>query len=271
MAESGRWRVAPGARISLARIDPGSSDGAPGPKKHTRSISEELRAELDDLQGRLYAEGARALLVVLQALDAGGKDGTIRSVFAGVNPQGVRVMAFKPPTPVEQDLDFLWRVHPHVPRAGEIAIFNRSHYEDVLVPRVHRLVPKAVWTRRYDHINAFEALLHDAGTRVVKVFLHVSREEQRQRLQERIEVPRKRWKFDPGDLAERERWTDYQHAYRDILQRTSTADAPWYVIPADHKWYRDWAVLRVLTETLREMNPQYPPPPEEVAGIVVPS
>jgi PPK2 family polyphosphate:nucleotide phosphotransferase len=269
MPESGRWRIEPGSRVSLARIDPGDISGAPGPKGHTRVVCEELRAELDELQGRLYAEAGQSLLVVLQAMDAGGKDGTIRSVFGGVNPQGVKVMSFKAPTEEERRHDFLWRVHPHVPRAGDIAIFNRSHYEDVLVARVHKTVTKAVWTRRYDHINAFEDVLADAGTRIVKLFLHISPEEQRQRLQERIDIPRKRWKFAPSDLEERGRWTEYQHAYRDALQHTSTARAPWYVIPADRKWFRDWAVLRVLTETLREMNPQYPPPTVVADGTVV--
>lgn len=269
MIEAGRWRIEPGARVSLARIDPGSTDGAPGPKNHTKAVSEELRAELDDLQGRLYAEGGRSLMVVLQAMDAGGKDGTIRSVFAGVNPQGVKVTSFKAPTDEEKRHDFLWRVHPHVPRAGDIAIFNRSHYEDVLIARVHGQVRKAEWTRRYAHINAFEQLLADAGTRIVKLFLHISPDEQRERLQERIDIPRKRWKFQPGDLEERRHWDDYQHAYRDAIAATTMPHAPWYVVPADHKWYRDWAVLRILTETLREMNPQYPPPAEDAEGTVV--
>jgi PPK2 family polyphosphate:nucleotide phosphotransferase len=264
-----RWRIEPGSRVSLARIAPDSTDGAPGGKKKTRAASEDLRLELDDLQGRLYAESGQSLLLVLQAMDAGGKDGTIRSVFAGVNPQGVKVTSFKVPTEEERGHDFLWRIHPHVPRHGEIAIFNRSHYEDVLVVRVHNFVPKAVWSKRFDHINAFEANLADARTRIVKLFLHISKDEQRRRLQERIDVPEKRWKFNPGDLEERALWDDYQAAYRDAIAKTSTRAAPWYVIPADHNWYRDWAVLSVLVETLKEMHPRYPPPAEDVEGAIV--
>ncbi len=264
-----RWRVKPGSRLSLARVDPGATDGAPGAKKKTREASAALRDELAELQGRLYAESGQSLLVVLQAMDAGGKDGTIRSVFAGVNPQGVKVTSFKAPTDEERAHDFLWRIHPHVPQLGDIVIFNRSHYEDVLIVRVHGLVPKTVWSARYEHITAFEANLADARTRIVKLFLHISREEQRKRLQERIDLPEKRWKFNAGDLAERKRWDDYQAAYRDAIAKTSTPSAPWYVIPGDSNWYRDWAVLTVLVETLRQMNPQYPPPPEDVAGLVV--
>jgi PPK2 family polyphosphate:nucleotide phosphotransferase len=265
-----RWRVKPGSRVSLARIAPDATAGAPGGKKQTKEAAAALREELDELQARLYAEHGQALLIVLQAMDAGGKDGTIRSVFAGINPQGVRVTSFKVPTEAERDHDFLWRIHPHVPGRGEIAIFNRSHYEDVLVVRVHELVPKTVWSRRYAHISAFEANLTDGGTRIVKLFLHISKDEQRARLQERLDIPEKRWKFNPGDLEERKRWEDYQRAYRDAIAKTSSGRAPWYVIPADRNWYRDWAVLTVLVETLREMNPRYPPPPEDVAGIVIP-
>jgi PPK2 family polyphosphate:nucleotide phosphotransferase len=257
--------------VSLARIDPDSTAGAPGKKKQTLAVCEELRVELRELQERLYAESGQSLLVVLQAMDAGGKDGTVRAVFEGVNPQGVKVTSFKVPTDEERAHDFLWRVHPHAPRHGDIAIFNRSHYEDVLVVRVHGFAPKAVWSARYDHINAFEANLAAAGTRVVKLFLHISRDEQRERLQERIDIPEKRWKFNPGDLEERKHWDDYQAAYRDALARTSTAVAPWYVVPANRNWYRNWAVLSILVETLREMNPQYPPPAEGVEGTVIPA
>ncbi len=265
-----RWRVKPGSRLSLARIATDSTDGAPGDKKKTKEASAALREELDALQGRLYAEHGQALLIVLQAMDAGGKDGTIRSVFAGVNPQGVKVTSFKVPTEEERAHDFLWRIHPHAPRLGDIGIFNRSHYEDVLVVRVHELVPKAVWSQRYAHINAFEADLAAARTRIVKLFLHISKDEQRARLQERIDLPEKRWKFNPGDLEERKLWDDYQRAYKDALTKTSTDHAPWYVIPADRNWYRDWAVLNVLVGTLREMNPRYPPPPEDVEGTLIP-
>jgi PPK2 family polyphosphate:nucleotide phosphotransferase len=265
-----RWRIKPGSRFSLARIATDATDGAPGGKKQTKAKCDELRSELDELQARLYAEHGQSLLIVLQAMDAGGKDGTIRAVFDGVNPQGVQVTSFKVPTDAERDHDFLWRVHPHAPGRGEIAIFNRSHYEDVLVVRVHELVPKAVWSARFAHINAFEADLADAGTRIVKFFLHISKDEQRARLQDRLDNPAKRWKFNAGDLEERKRWDDYQRAYRDTIAKTSSEHAPWYVIPADRNWYRDWAVLTVLVATLREMNPRYPPPAEDIEGTVIP-
>jgi len=269
MPPSERWRVKPGSRVSLARIDPDGRPGAPGDKRATIAASMTLRAELRTLQERLYAEHGQSLLVVLQAMDAGGKDGTIRAVFEGVNPQGVQVASFKAPTHEEIDHDFLWRIHAQAPRRGEVVIFNRSHYEDVLIVRVHGLVAKSVWSGRYAHINAFEANLAAAGTRIVKLFLHVSRDEQRIRLQERIDTPAKRWKFNPADLEERGRWDDYQAAYRDALTKTSTDVAPWHIVPANRNWYRNWAVLTILVEALREMNPQYPPAFEDVEGIVV--
>jgi PPK2 family polyphosphate:nucleotide phosphotransferase len=262
-----RWRIAPGDDLDLARVDTRTQDGAPGDKDETKEACVALRERLDTLQAALYAEGKHSLLVVLQAMDAGGKDGTIRSVFAGVNPQGVRVASFKAPTANELAHDFLWRVHAQAPARGEITIFNRSHYEDVLVARVHELVPKAVWEGRYDHIRAFEALLHDAGTSIVKLMLHISPDEQRERLQERVDDPAKRWKFNLGDLEERKRWADYQQAFQDAITHTSTGDAPWHVIPADRNWYRDWAVLSILVDALERLDPQYPPAPEGVAGL----
>ena len=219
-----------------------------------------LQLRLADLQDRLWAESRRSLLVVLQAMDAGGKDGTIKHVFRGVNPQGCRVQSFKEPTHLELAHDFLWRVHRAAPRAGEIGIFNRSHYEDVLITRVHGLVPEKVWRERYDLINSFEELLGHGGTTIVKLFLHISKGEQRKRFDSRLHEPRKRWKFQPSDLTERERWAAYQEAYADALTATSTASAPWYVIPADRKWYRNWAVSRVLIDTLEHMDPHYPEP-----------
>lgn len=216
---------------------------------------------LASYQGRLWAEARRSLLVVLQAMDAGGKDGTVKHVFRGVNPQGTRVTSFKVPTPAEQAHDFLWRVHAAVPAAGEIGIFNRSHYEDVLVSRVHHLVAEKVWRARYGQIKKFEALLTSNGTNVVKIFLHISKEEQRRRLQARIDDPEKRWKIAQADIDERSYWDDYQIAYEDAITHTSTRDAPWYVIPADHKWYRNWAVSQILIEALTKMDPQFPEPP----------
>jgi PPK2 family polyphosphate:nucleotide phosphotransferase len=264
-----RWRIRPRQRLDLAKVDTGSRAGAPGGKDATNKASEKLREELIDLQARLWGESRQSLLIVLQAMDAGGKDGTIRSVFSGVNPQGVRVAGFKVPTDEELAHDFLWRVHARTPRHGEVAIFNRSHYEDVLVVRVHELVPKPVWKARYAEIVAFEDTLTQAHTRVVKLFLHISKEEQAQRLQERLDDPAKRFKFRKADLDERKLWDDYQAAYRDAIVKTTTPDAPWYVIPADRNWYRDWAVLTVLVETLRDMDPQYPDPEVALAGVVI--
>jgi PPK2 family polyphosphate:nucleotide phosphotransferase len=257
---SDRWRVNPGRHLDLATLDPESTEGAPGGHADTDAALPALHEELADLQDRLWAEARRSLLVVLQAMDAGGKDGTVSHVFRGVNPQGTRVVAFKQPTNIELAHDFLWRVHQVTPRAGEIAVFNRSHYEDVLVTRVHRLITEATCKARYGLINSFESLLVDADTTIVKLFLHISKEEQRQRLDARLDDPTKRWKFQPADLVEREHWDEYQVAYEDAISKTTTDHAPWYVIPANHKWYRNWAVSCILIDTLRGMDPQYPEP-----------
>jgi PPK2 family polyphosphate:nucleotide phosphotransferase len=264
-----RFAVEPGVPFTLDGRDPADKSGAPGDKKATRKAVGELLEEIAALQECLYAESRQALLIVLQAMDAGGKDGTVKHVFSGTNPQGVRVTSFKQPTELELAHDFLWRVHAAVPPHGYIGIFNRSHYEDVLVARVHELVDESVWRRRYRHINHFEALLADSGVRVVKLFLHISREEQAERLRKRLEDPTKRWKFNPADLAERERWGDYMAAYEEAIARTSTEHAPWYVIPADRKWYRDWAVSRIVLETLEDMDPQFPEPAEDLDRITV--
>jgi PPK2 family polyphosphate:nucleotide phosphotransferase len=269
MSDRDRFVVAPGEPFSLAGRDPRATPGAPGGKKETTATLDDLGDRLAGLQERLYAESSQSLLVVLQAMDAGGKDGTVKHVFAGANPQGVRVTSFKQPTPEELAHDFLWRIHAATPHHGYIGIFNRSHYEDVLIARVHELVEESVWRGRYRHINHFEALLRDAGTRVVKLFLHISREEQAERLQARLDDPEKRWKFQRGDLAERERWDDYMAAYEEAIARTSTEHAPWYVVPADRKWFRNWAVSRIVIETLEDMDPRYPEPAEDLDGIAV--
>ena len=250
----------PDRALSLDAFDPGSIEGAPGNRADTEAVLPALQERLADLQDRLWAEARRSLLVVLQALDAGGKDGTIKHVFRGVNPQGCRVQSFKEPTHLELAHDFLWRVHRAVPRAGEIGIFNRSHYEDVLITRVHGTITAAECRERYELINSFEALLAHGGTTVIKLFLHISKAEQRKRFDSRLHEPAKRWKFQPSDLAERERWDDYQAAYTEALAATSTATAPWYVIPANHKWFRNWAVSRVLIDTLERIDPHYPEP-----------
>lgn len=254
------WRVAAREKPDLAGIDPGDRPGAPQKRSHLEDRSEALVEKLSELQARLWAERKRSLLLVLQALDAGGKDGTVRKVFTGVNPQGVSVTSFKAPTTEELEHDFLWRIHHHTPRAGEIAVFNRSQYEDVLVARVENLVPEPVWRSRYEAIRGFEQSLSDAGTSVVKVFLHISRDEQAKRFRARLEDPTKRWKFSTGDLAVRERWDDYQVAYTDALGETSTETAPWYVVPADDKKYRNWAVLEILVATLEELDLRFPDP-----------
>lgn len=228
-----------------------------------------LRDELVDWQVRLYAEGKRKLLIVLQALDGGGKDGTIRRVFQGVNPQGVQVTSFKVPTAAELAHDFLWRVHQRVPGSGMIGVFNRSHYEDVLVVRVHQIVPENVWRPRYEQINQFEKLLADTGTTILKFYLHISKEEQRKRFQERLDDPHKHWKFSVDDLKKRVYWDDYMGAYSEMLGHCTTPYAPWYVIPADQNWYRNLAIARVLVSALRQMNPQFPAPKDDLTGVVV--
>ena len=257
------------SKTSLKKLPAGATPGFKGEESSAREATEELRLELIDLQRRLYAEDRHRVLVVLQAMDTGGKDGVLRRVFSGVNPLGVRVARFEKPTPAELARDYLWRVHPHVPRNGEIAIFNRSHYEDVLVVRTNNLVPRAVWKKRYEHIRAFEKMLADEGTTILKFYLHIDKAEQGQRLQQRLDDPSKHWKFDLHDLEQRKLWDDYMAAYRDAIVETHAKWAPWYVIPANNKWYRDWAVMRVLVDTLKALDPQYPPPRADLAGVTV--
>lgn len=264
-----RWRVRPGTSVDLADIETRSTEGAPGDKDETKSALDEHVDDLGAWQHRLWAEGRRSVLVVLQAMDAGGKDGTIRKVFTGVNPQGVRVVSFKAPTEDELRRDFLWRIHRHTPMHGEIGIFNRSHYEDVLIVRVNELVAESVWRPRFEAIRNFEQQLTDAGTTIVKLFLHISPDEQAERLQARLDDPTKRWKFSAADLDVRARWDDYQEAYAEALAETSTEAAPWYVIPADRKWYRNWAVLQILLATMEDLDPQFPPEEPGLDGIVV--
>jgi PPK2 family polyphosphate:nucleotide phosphotransferase len=223
-----------------------------------------------DLQERLYAGRTRSLLIVLQGRDASGKDGTIKRVMGGFNPLGTRVVAFKAPHELERAHDFLWRVHANVPPAGHVTIFNRSHYEDVLVPGVRGDLGKSALARRHEHIRNFEALLVDAGTMVLKFFLHIGRDEQRERLQERLDDPDKRWKFDPADLQAREQWDRYTKIYRGIFEATATPDAPWFVIPADRKWYRNYLVARVVVQSLESMDLQYPPTPPGFEHLRIP-
>jgi PPK2 family polyphosphate:nucleotide phosphotransferase len=266
---SAQFRIAPGKKLRLAAIDPRDTSGFDGDKEAGRARLAVLNARLEELQELLYASGKHRLLVVLQAMDAGGKDGTIRSVFDGVNPQGVRVACFKKPSPNELAHDFLWRIHAHAPVAGEIAIWNRSHYEDVLIARVHKLVGKKTWQQRYRHIANFEAMLADEGTTIRKFFLHISKDEQRLRLQERIDDPKKRWKWSSADLDERAHWNDYQRAYEDALAATSTPQAPWFVIPGDRNWFRNLAVSEILVETLTAMRLRPPAGEPGSEGLTV--
>ncbi len=253
------FRLTAGGRFRLRRVDPATTPGFDGGKQEAQPLLDRLTARLESLQELLHAEGRRRVLVVLQGLDTSGKDGVIRHVFEGVNPAGVRVASFKAPTEAELARDFLWRAHAAVPRSGEIVIFNRSHYEDVLVVRVRGLAPAAVWRRRYRQIVEFERQLAETGTTILKFFLHISRDEQRERLQARIDDPAKRWKFRAGDLDDRARWPHYQAAYEAMLRRTSTRWAPWHVVPADKKWFRNLVVASTLVDALERLGMSYPP------------
>ncbi|WP_326596078.1 polyphosphate kinase 2 family protein [Streptomyces sp. NBC_01803] len=264
-------RLRPGAPVDLAAIPSDATPGFAGAKAAGRAETAAMGAELAALQERLYAAATggdrRRLLLVLQGMDTSGKGGTVKHVAGQVNPSGCRIQAFKAPTEEERAQHFLWRVTRALPKAGEIGVFDRSHYEDVLVVRVHGLVPEPVWTRRYDEINAWERALADDGVTFVKVFLHIGHEEQRERLLARLDKPHKHWKFDAGDIEERRRWPEYQRAYAAALERCSTDAAPWYVVPADRKWYRNWAVSRLLLEHLRALDPPYPTGDFDVAAI----
>jgi PPK2 family polyphosphate:nucleotide phosphotransferase len=262
--------LSPHEKIRLKDFDPAETYGfEKGNEKSQRD--EELMAKttsrLDELQYTLYAEGQRSVLIVLQGMDTAGKDGTIRHVMSGASPQSCKVTSFKIPSSHEQAHDFLWRIHEAVPEKGNIGIFNRSQYEDVLIVRVHKLVPKSVWSERYDEINRFEKYLTDNGTTVLKFFLHISKDEQKRRIEERIADPAKHWKLSPADLKEREFWDDYTEAYEDVLSKCSTKHSPWFIIPANHKWFRNLAVSKIMVETLEKMDPQYPTPEMDIARM----
>lgn len=264
-----KYRVKPDQKVKLSDWDPQEISIWDKGKKEAKEKTLELNKDLESLQELLYAEKKHRLLIVLQAMDSGGKDGVIRSVFEGVNPSGVRVASFKVPTQLEMDHDYLWRIHQQTPAKGEIVIFNRSHYEDVLVVRVHELVPKKVWNERYEQINHFEKMLVDEGTTILKFFLHISKDEQKQRLQERVDIPEKRWKFSSGDLKERLLWDEYQKAYQDVLEKTSTSASPWYIIPANRNWYRNLVISSIIVDKLKSLKMQYPQPEEGIEKIVV--
>ena len=264
-----RFLVKPGTMVKLSDWDPNDTGTFKGGKQDGLEKLEKLNNKLEALQELLFAEHKHKVLVVLQAMDTGGKDGVIRRVFDGVNPSGVRVVSFKAPTAEELSHDFLWRIHKGVPDVGEMVIFNRSQYEDVLVVRVHNLVPPEVWGARFDQINAFERELAESGTTILKFYLHIDMDEQKERLQARLDDPTKRWKFRLGDLKERKRWAEYMQAYEDVLSKTSTEVAPWYIVPANRKWFRDLVISSVLVETLEGLKMKYPEPEENLDGVVI--
>ena len=264
-----RYMVRPGERVRLDQMDPNDTSGFDGVKDDGRKELEKLTARLEKLQELLYADHQRSVLVVLQGMDSAGKDGTIRRVFEGVNPQGVRVESFKKPSPNELDHDFLWRVHEQVPARGEMVLFNRSHYEDVLITRVHGLITRSVWERRYREINEFERALTEEGTTIIKFFLHISRGEQKRRLKERLDDPTKHWKFREADLQERLLWNQYMKAYEEALTKTSTRWAPWYVVPSNRRWFRDLFVSGRIVRALERLRMRYPPLPPDLRSARV--
>ncbi|MCL4394652.1 MAG: polyphosphate kinase 2 family protein [Chloroflexi bacterium] len=264
-----RYRVKPGAPVDLDAFDPNDNSAFEGSKKSGEKRLNQLCADLDTLQELLYAEHRHRLLIVLQGMDTAGKDGTIRHVFQGVNPQGVHVASFKTPTSEELDHDYLWRIHAQTPAKGEMVIFNRSHYEDVLIVRVHKLVDPKVWRARYSEINHFEEMLANEGTMIRKFFLHVDADEQKNRLEDRLRDASKHWKFNPDDLKERKLWPEYMKAYQDALSETSTAWAPWYIVPSNRKWYRNLVVSNVIVDALKSLKMEYPKPAEGLDQITV--
>ncbi len=261
------FRVEPGSRIRLENLDPGLTD-SDEKKKHAREELEKLKQRMDTLQFQLYAEQKRSLLICLQAPDAGGKDGVVRHVISSMNPQGCRVVGFKQPSTLERAHDFLWRIEHQTPRRGEIVVFNRSHYEDVLIVRVHDLVPEEIWSERYAQINHFEQRLVANDTHILKFFLHISKEEQLSRFEDRLDDPARHWKISEADYSERKYWADYEKAYEAALSRCSTAAAPWFVIPSDHKWFRNLAIARIIVETLENLGIEVPKPTVNIDDIL---
>ncbi len=252
------FRVKPGQELDLNNWPTEDQDLFPISKSEGKDLFKSFDEQVDQLQAQFYAEGKHRLLVVFQAMDTGGKDGTIRTVFEKADPQGTRVAAFKKPSSLELAHDYLWRIHRQTPKKGETVIFNRSHYEDIIAVRVRDIFPKSVWSKRYEHVVDFEKMLTDEGTTVIKIFLHISKEEQRERLQSRLDEPDKNWKFNQGDLEDRALWSKFMEAYSDVLPKTSTEKAPWYIIPADRKWYRNLIVSDILIKTLKGLDMSYP-------------
>ena len=262
-------QIPPLQTIDLNQIPSRDDQIYPIEKSVGKELFEEMLLEIDELQTRLYAESAQRILVVFQAMDTGGKDGTIRHVFNPVDPQGIRVVSFKRPSAAELSRDYLWRVHQHVPRNGEVVIFNRSHYEDIVAVRVRNIFPESRWSKRYQHIVDFENMLADEGTTVIKIFLHISKEEQKERLQDRLDEPDKHWKFNPGDLADRALWSNYMEVYSDVISKTSTERNPWYVVPADRKWYRNLIVANIVTRKLKSLEMEYPGIDYDPSSVVI--
>ncbi len=254
-----RYWVKPGAEVDLVKIDGNEKVLFKGVgKEEIQRQFDELQTELQELQKRLYAQNKHRILVVMQAMDTGGKDGCIKHVFSRIDPQGIHVRSFKTPSEEELSYDFLWRVHSKVPHRGQLVIFNRSHYEDIIAVRVKKIYPDEVWKRRQRHVVEFERMLAEEGTTIVKIFLHISKDEQKRRLEARLADPAKHWKINPEDLVDRARWDDFMRAYEDVMQKTSTEHAPWYVVPADRKWYRNLCVARIMLDTLKKLNMEYP-------------
>jgi PPK2 family polyphosphate:nucleotide phosphotransferase len=265
-----RYMIPEGAKLRLEEIDQNEKElASEGGKDEHQPHFDQLRDELQGLQKLLYAEDKRRVLVVIQAMDTGGKDGCVKHVFSQVDPQGITVKSFKKPTEAELGRDFLWRIHQHVPCNGKITVFNRSHYEDIIAVRVKEIYGEKVWKRRYQHVLDFERMLVEEGTVIVKIFLHISKDEQKKRLQARLENPEKHWKFNPDDLKDRKQWKQFMSAYEDLIERTSTAHAPWYVIPSDRKWYRNLCVARIMVDTLKELKMSYPIPDWDPREIVI--
>ncbi|RYD38233.1 MAG: polyphosphate kinase 2 family protein [Verrucomicrobiaceae bacterium] len=263
------YRIRPGTRVKLTDFDPNGETELAGDKERGLAQLDRLKAELQQLQRMLYAERRHRLLIILQGMDGSGKDGTVRHVFSGIDPHGLRVISFKSPTAQELDRDFLWRIHREVPAKGEIVVFNRSHYEDVVAVNVKNLAPKTVWEKRYSHIVNFERMLVDEGTTILKFFLHISREEQRRRLQSRLQSPDKHWKFNPDDITDRRLWPQFVDAYEDVLSRTATAEAPWFVVPANRKYYRNAVIAGIIGETLAKLDLKYPAPAWDLSQVTV--
>ncbi len=259
--------IKPGSKVNLARIDASDTSGFHGGKKDAPDVLAKIKKRLAELQELLYAERKHKVLVVLQGMDTAGKDGAIKHVFEGVNPQGVKTSSFKVPTKVESDHDYLWRIHRRTPGNGEIMIFNRSHYESVLVERVHKISPEKVWSRRFEHINCFEKILCDEGTVILKFFLHIDKDEQKRRLQARIDKPEKHWKLSASDIPERNLWDKYEEAYEDAISKTSTKHAPWMVVPANNKWYRNLVICSAICEALGSLKMKYPPPQVDASTL----